>query len=60
MPREWVVQLNQAAQALNYERIIELVEQLPQSETNLITNLTNWVDNFRLDIIIDLTATALK
>lgn len=60
MPREWVVQINQAAQALNHERIIELVEQIPQSETNLITTLRNWVDNFRLDIIIDLTETALK
>lgn len=60
MPREWVVQLNQAALALNHERIIELVEQIPSSETNLITNLRNWVDNFRLDIIIDLTETALK
>jgi light-regulated signal transduction histidine kinase (bacteriophytochrome)/DNA-binding response OmpR family regulator len=60
MPREWVVQLNQAALALNHEPIMELVGQIPQTETNLITTLTNWVDNFRLDIIINLTETALK
>lgn len=60
MPREWVVQLNQAALALNHERIMELVDQIPQTATTLITTLTNWVDNFRLDIIIDLTETALK
>ena len=60
MPREWIEELNQAALGLNHELIMDLVEQIPPTEPNLINILTNLVDNFRLDIIIDLTETALK
>ena len=60
MPLEWVAQLNRAALALNHLQVMALIEQIPKINKNLADSLTNLVDNFRLDIIIDLTETALK
>lgn len=60
MPREWVVQLNHAALALNHLQVMALIKQIPKINKKLADSLTNLVDNFRLDIIIDLTETALK
>lgn len=55
MTDEWVQQLAQAASALNDVLVLELIEQIPATETNLIQGLKYLVDNFRLDIIFDLT-----
>jgi PAS domain S-box-containing protein len=55
MPRDWVVDLYQAALCVDDSRILELIEQIPETEKNLASALTDLVDNFRIDIIIDLT-----
>ncbi len=55
MPTEWVVELHRAALCVDDNRILELIEQIPETEANLANILTDLVDNFRIDIIIDLT-----
>lgn len=53
MPSEWVQQLYQAALAMDDQLVIELLNELPQTQTHLSKLLMNLVDNFRLDVIID-------
>ena len=54
MPREWLNKLYTAALVSDDRQVIELVEQIPQTSDSLVKTLTNLVDNFRLDIIVDL------
>ncbi|GET39094.1 response regulator [Microseira wollei] len=53
MPNEWVEELYQAAIALDERRIIELINQIPAREAVLAKILTDLVDNFRLDLIVN-------
>ena len=53
MPSEWVHQLYQAALAMDDQLVVELIDRIPQTHTDLVNTLMNLVDNFRLDIIID-------
>ncbi len=55
MPTDWVVDLYEAALCVDDNRILELIEQIPETEANLANALRDLVDNFRIDIIIDLT-----
>jgi two-component system, sensor histidine kinase and response regulator len=55
MPTDWVVDLYRAAICVDDNRILGLIEQIPETEANLANALTDLVDNFRIDIIIDLT-----
>jgi PAS domain S-box-containing protein len=55
MPREWLNKLYTAALVSDDRQVIDLVEQIPQTSASLVKTLTNLVDNFRLDIIVDLT-----
>jgi two-component system sensor histidine kinase/response regulator len=55
MPTDWVVDLYRAALCVDDNRILELIEQIPETEENLANTLRDLVDNFRIDIIIDLT-----
>ncbi|MEG4273123.1 MULTISPECIES: PAS domain S-box protein [unclassified Microcoleus] len=55
MPTDWVVELHRAALCVDDNRILDLIEQIPETEANLANALTDLVDNFRIDIIIDLT-----
>jgi PAS domain S-box-containing protein len=55
MPTDWVVELHRAALCVDDNRILELIEQIPETKANLAKALTDLVDNFRIDIIIDLT-----
>lgn len=54
MPREWLLELAEAAKTLDDKLILNLIDQIPASETCLIQGLKDLVDNFRLDIILDL------
>lgn len=54
MPVEWVADLYQAALCVDDSRILALIEQIPQKDESLARTLTDLVDNFRIDIIIDL------
>ncbi|MBD0307835.1 MAG: response regulator, partial [Microcoleus sp. T1-bin1] len=55
MPTDWVVELHRAALCVDDNRILELIEQIPETKANLAKALTDLVENFRIDIIIDLT-----
>lgn len=55
MPDEWVVQLHQAATEAYGKLIVQLIEQIPEKNAPFANNLTDLVNNFRFDTIIDLT-----
>ncbi|HIK13199.1 MAG TPA: response regulator [Oscillatoriaceae cyanobacterium M33_DOE_052] len=55
LPSELVVQLHQAAVSVNAEQIFGLLEQIPADRAPLGAAIANLVNDFRFDIIIDLT-----
>ncbi|MGC1394748.1 MAG: response regulator, partial [Coleofasciculaceae cyanobacterium] len=55
MPREWVANIHQLAEACQDEDILALIEQIPEEYTDIKLALTDLVDNFRLDVIFDLS-----
>ncbi|TAG97825.1 MAG: response regulator [Oscillatoriales cyanobacterium] len=55
MPIDWLVNLYQAAICVDDSGILELIKQIPESEATLAKALTDLVENFRIDIIIELT-----
>jgi CheY-like chemotaxis protein len=55
IPQELLSQLHQAAQACNDDEILALIKQIPEEYAGIKSALTNLVDNFRLDLIFDLT-----
>jgi two-component system sensor histidine kinase/response regulator len=55
MPQAWVQALHQAALCTEEKQIFNLIEQIPLEFTSLAHTLTDLVDNFRIDKIIDLT-----
>ena len=56
LPADWLTQLRQAAQAADDRRVQELIAALPPQQHVLADQLAQLVDDFRLDIILDLTA----
>ncbi len=57
MPPEWVEKLHQAVLRLNNRQIMDLIQQIPPHEANFAYKLRNLVNNFRLDLILNLTQT---
>jgi two-component system sensor histidine kinase/response regulator len=55
MPAEWIVSLHQAALAVDADRILELIEQIPQTHLALAEGLTELVHHFCFDEILELT-----
>jgi hypothetical protein len=55
MPSEWRSQLFLAAKGCNDEEILTLVEQIPETHAALKSALVDLVNNFRLDVILELT-----
>ena len=55
IPQELLCQLHEAAQACNDDEIIALINQIPEVHDAVKSALINLVDNFRLDLIFDLT-----
>ncbi len=55
MPAEWVVQLHQAAALAKTKPIFKLLEQIPETHASLAKALTNLVNDFRFDLIMELT-----
>lgn len=53
MPEEWLQELHQATLCLDDQRIMELVEQIPDTQATLANTLVYLVDNFRLDLLLD-------
>jgi PAS domain S-box-containing protein len=54
MSPEWVNELYQAANLIDNEQIFQLLEHIPPEHASLIHTLTDWVNKFRCDKIIDL------
>ncbi|RCJ19662.1 hybrid sensor histidine kinase/response regulator [Nostoc minutum NIES-26] len=55
MPSAWIAQLHQAALCTDEKLIFSLLEQIPEESAYLAHTLTDWVNNFRIDKVIDLT-----
>ncbi|MBD2678145.1 MULTISPECIES: PAS domain S-box protein [Nostoc] len=55
MPTEWVTQLHQAALCTDEKLIFRLLEQIPEEFALLGNTISDWVNNFRIDKVIDLT-----
>jgi CheY-like chemotaxis protein len=55
MPTEWIAQLHQAVLCANDQEILKLIEQIPSPEASLAYALKELVNNFRLDLLFDLT-----
>ncbi|MBD2742812.1 PAS domain-containing protein [Coleofasciculus sp. FACHB-1120] len=54
MPSEWIAQFRQEVLCANDELILQLIDQIPESEASLAHTLTDLINNFRLDILFDL------
>jgi hypothetical protein len=57
MPQDWIRKVHQAALEMDEERIVELIQKIPVGNEKLVENLTNLVNNFRLDLLLNLTKT---
>jgi signal transduction histidine kinase len=55
MPTDWISRLHQAALHTDEPQILKLIEQIPDPDRPLAIALTDWVQNFRCDKILDLT-----
>jgi PAS domain S-box-containing protein len=55
MPMEWRAQLHQAAMQVDAEKIVKLVEQIPVEHDSLAVAITNLVNQYRFDRLVDLT-----
>lgn len=58
MPITWIESLQQAAMQVNARKLMKLIEVVPSEQTALAQALTEMVDNFRFDQIIDLITMA--
>lgn len=59
MPSHWLKRLHQAAIRGDDAEVLELITEIPDSETELVTILTQLVNDFRLDTIDDITQTLI-
>jgi PAS domain S-box-containing protein len=55
MPPEWLSQLNFAALSGDYEEMLALIDEIPKPHATLKSTLADLVENFRLDLLLDLT-----
>ncbi len=55
MPIDWQMALGTAACNLNPEQCRELLNHIPDTHADLAHTLHQWVDNFRFDLIRQLT-----
>ncbi|MFQ4136346.1 MHYT domain-containing protein [Nodosilinea sp. PGN35] len=56
---DWLAKVHQAAQAADDRQVRQLIAQLPADQQSLAQRLNYLVNDFRLDIIIDLTASCI-
>lgn len=55
MPKEWLAQLYLAAAVCHEEEVFLLLEQIPPSHVSLKSALADLVNNYRFDVILNLT-----
>jgi len=58
MPADWITRLHQAARSLDAELMNRLIKQIPESNYSLAIALSDLINNFRFDRIMELTQTA--
>ncbi len=58
MPPTWIASLNQAANEVNEELLLQLIEQISDTNAPLAEALTDLINDYRLDIIVRLTENA--
>ncbi|MBW8010419.1 MAG: response regulator [Chloroflexi bacterium] len=56
LPSDWVAELHRAASRADSELILELVERIRLQEPDLAGALVKMVDNFRFEVIMDITS----
>lgn len=54
MTPDWIEALQEAASQLDRDRVLTLVEQIPEPHQDLAEGLREWVSGFRFDRILDL------
>ncbi len=55
MPKPWRSELHAAVLGMEEDRLAELIAEIPPDHQALADNLSYLVENFRLDLIVDLT-----
>jgi light-regulated signal transduction histidine kinase (bacteriophytochrome)/DNA-binding response OmpR family regulator len=55
MSQDWMKEVHQAARKMDEDQIGELIQQIPVGNEPLVESLTHLVDNFRLDLLLNLT-----
>ena len=55
MPAEWVKALQQAAQQVDGDLVNNLLVQIPDDRADIANTLSDWVNNFRFDRILECT-----
>jgi PAS domain S-box-containing protein len=58
MPPTWRQDLHQAATKLNQKLVAEVISQIPETHGSLAEMLTQLTNDFRYDVIIELTSTS--
>ncbi|MBF2075882.1 MAG: PAS domain S-box protein [Synechococcales cyanobacterium C42_A2020_086] len=58
LPHPWRLQLYRAAAQLDAKRCVELIQQIPAKDADLIAPLLELVTNFRFDLLMELTQAA--
>jgi|GEM_PF-1468213 len=60
MSDDWLQELKQAAAELNETKLQELIQQIPEQHNCLAQSLTNLVNNFQFECIVELLASSTK
>ncbi|WP_199306635.1 MASE1 domain-containing protein [Anabaena sphaerica] len=60
MSGEWITQLYEAALEANTNLVLELVREIPETETRLIQSLTKLVRQFEFEQLVDLAETLIS
>jgi CheY-like chemotaxis protein len=60
MSQEWIDELYQAANSIDNEQIFQLIEQIPPTHAAIAQAITDMVNNFRCDQIVDLIEEEMK
>jgi len=55
MSQNWITEVHQAAREMDEDRIGQLIQQIPVGNEPLVESLIHLVDNFRLDLLLNLT-----
>jgi signal transduction histidine kinase len=60
MPQSWVMNLYEAANEVNEELVLQLIDDIPETSASLAESLRDLLDDFRLDIIVRLSQILIR